>query len=97
MVGHVQHNGRIHSPRLHQLTQSSGKTGHQRNRIIRRIKSMPSTFHRSGITNPQKRAVDAQRTVNQQASTKQSYEGVWGACQRQAFALFILFLRAAEH
>ncbi|ELH9453259.1 hypothetical protein RQX78_003813 [Salmonella enterica] len=44
---------------------------------------MPGSFHRSGITVPQKSAFDAQRTaeqsVNQQASTTQSYEDVvWG-------------------
>lgn len=82
MVGHVQHNGRIHSPRLHQRTQSSGETAHLRNRIIRRINSMPNISHRPGITNPQKNAVDVRitekKSVNQQAGTKQSYEYVWG-------------------
>ncbi|ELH9453260.1 hypothetical protein RQX78_003814 [Salmonella enterica] len=44
---------------------------------------MPNIFHLSGITAPQKSAVDVQRTaeqsVNQQASTTQSYEDVvWG-------------------
>ncbi|EEJ1579061.1 hypothetical protein AXQ96_004450 [Salmonella enterica subsp. enterica] len=78
MVGHVQQNGRIHSPRLHQRTQSASETAHLRNRIIRRINSMPNIFHRSGITDSQKRADDVQRTeersVNQQASTKPQYE-----------------------
>ncbi|EBV3280433.1 hypothetical protein DOH34_25160 [Salmonella enterica subsp. enterica serovar Wangata] len=78
MVGHVQHNGSVHSLRLHQRTQSSSETVHLRNRIIRRINSMPNIFHRSSITNSQKRADDVQRTeersVNQQASAKQQYE-----------------------
>ncbi|EIC3513034.1 hypothetical protein K9928_004126 [Salmonella enterica subsp. enterica serovar Oranienburg] len=43
---------------------------------------MPNIFHRSGITNPQKSTVDVRITeklsVNQQASTKQSYVAVWG-------------------
>ncbi|EBS4098467.1 hypothetical protein DPS53_24905 [Salmonella enterica subsp. enterica serovar Bareilly] len=78
MVGHVQHNGRIHSPRLHQRTQSTGETAHLRNKIIRRINSMPNIFHPSGITDFQKRADDVHRTeersVNQQAGAKQQYE-----------------------
>ncbi|MGG5040824.1 hypothetical protein [Escherichia coli] len=48
---------------------------------------MPNISHRSGITNAQKRTDDARRieghSVNQQASTKQPYEHVWGAAKGQ--------------
>ncbi|EBS5119657.1 hypothetical protein DRD53_11925 [Salmonella enterica subsp. enterica serovar Telelkebir] len=78
MVGHVQHNGRIHSPRLHQRTQSSGETGHLRNRIIRRRNGIQNIFCRPDAINFQEKNVDTQRieerSVNQQASAKQQYE-----------------------
>lgn len=87
MVGRVQHNGNLHSLRSHQHTQSAGEAGYLGNRIITRTASMPNISHRSGITNAQKRTDDARRiegqSVNQQTSTKQPYEHVWGAAKGQ--------------
>lgn len=87
MIGRVQYNGSLGSIRLHQHTQSSDEAGYSGNRIIRRVNSMPNIFHRSGITNSQKKIADARRiekrSVNQQTSTKQPYKYVLGPAKNQ--------------
>ncbi|EJW9339437.1 TPA: hypothetical protein ACNPV2_004889 [Escherichia coli] len=49
---------------------------------------MPNIFHRSGITNSQKKIADARRiekrSVNQQTSTKQPYKYVLGPAKKQS-------------
>ena len=88
MVGRIQYNGSLGSIRLHQHTQSSGEASYSGNRIIRRVNSMPNIFHRSGITNSQKKIADARRiekrSVNQQTSTKQPYKYVLGPAKKQS-------------
>lgn len=87
MIGRVQYNGSLGSIRLHQHTQSSGEAGYSGNRIIRRVNSMPNIFHRSGITNSQKKIAGARRiekrSVNQQTSTNQPYKYVLGPAKNQ--------------
>lgn len=83
MIGRVQYNGSLGSIRLHQHTQSSGEAGYSGNRIIRRVNSMPNIFHRSGITNSQKKIADARRIEKRSVNTKQPYKYVLGPSKNQ--------------
>ena len=66
---------------------------------------MPNIFHRSGITNSQKKIADARRiekrSVNQQTSTKQPYKYVlepaknqpyvWGPAKNNLCPLYLIY------
>lgn len=84
MIGRVQYNGSLGSIRLHQHTQSSGEAGYSGNRIIRRVNSMPNIFHRSGITNSQKKIADARRIEKRSVNTMQPYKYVLGPAKKQS-------------
>ncbi|EBS3610418.1 TPA: hypothetical protein ACIVDT_004889 [Salmonella enterica subsp. enterica serovar Eastbourne] len=59
MVKNINHHGCIHSPHLHQRTQSTDETGHLRNRKIRTEKH--NILHYSKIAHSQKETTDVPR------------------------------------